>query len=93
MTAVIFVISWLAASVASVVLMVAHMRRTVDERKSGMHRRDSEVHRGRAQAAADVEEHDIDDMLDAIGEYRRRAGRRDIGEELADELLRSTWND
>ena len=39
------------------------------------------------------EKHDIDDMIDAINEHRRRAGRRDIGEELADELLRSTWDD
>ena len=31
--------------------------------------------------------------LDAIAEYRRRAGRRDIGEEIADEMLRSTWDD
>lgn len=93
MTAVIFIILWLAASVASAVLMIVHMRRTVGARKAGGHRRDSEVHRGRAQAAADVEEHDVDDMLDAISEYRRRAGRRDIGEELADELLRSSWSD
>jgi hypothetical protein len=39
------------------------------------------------------ERHDVDDMLDAINEHRQRAGRRDIGEELADELLRSTWDD
>jgi hypothetical protein len=89
----IFIIFWLAGSVASVALMIVHMRRTVDARNARRHRRDSEVHRGRAQAAAEVEEHDIDDMLDAIGEYRRRAGRQEIGEGLADELLRSTWND
>ncbi len=93
MTAVIFLISWLAASAASVVLIVAHMRRTVHDRKPAPHRADSELHRGREQAAADVEDHDVDDMLDAIGRYRRRAGRRDIGEELADELLRGTWDD
>lgn len=69
------------------------MRRTVHARKAPTHRVDSEVHRGRARAAADVEEHDVDDMLDAIGEYRGRAGRRGIGEEFAGDLLRGTWND
>jgi hypothetical protein len=34
-----------------------------------------------------------DDMLDAIAEHGRHAGRRAIGEELADDLLRSTWHD
>jgi hypothetical protein len=44
------------------------------------------------EAMADVESHDVDDMLDAIAERRRRAGRRDVGEELADELLRGSWD-
>ena len=92
MTAVIFLISWMAVSIASVTLIIVHMRRTVHDRKA-THRADSDLHRGREQAAADVEEHDVDDMLDAIDRYRRRAGRRDIGEELADELLRGTWDD
>lgn len=35
-----------------------------------------------------MEEHDIDDMLDAIVEHRRAHGRRDIGDDLAQELLR-----
>jgi hypothetical protein len=43
-------------------------------------------------AMSEIESHDVDDMLDAIDEYRRRAGRRDVGEELADELLRGTWD-
>ncbi|HET7051450.1 MAG TPA: hypothetical protein VFI54_24495 [Solirubrobacteraceae bacterium] len=90
MAAVLFITFWLAASVVSIALMIVHMRRTVDERRAGTNRRDSEVDRRRAQAEADVEEHDVDDMLDAISEYRRRAGRRDLGEELAGELLRST---
>ena len=51
---------------------------------------DNGLHHGRAEAEAEIEEHDIDDMLGAIAERRRRAGRRDIGEELADGLLRST---
>jgi hypothetical protein len=54
-------------------------------------RNDRETDRLRAEAEADVEEHDIDDMLAAISAYRRRAGRRDVGEELADELIRGTW--
>ena len=93
MAAVLFITFWLAASVASVALMIVHMRRTVDERRAGTNRRGSEVDRRRAQAEADVEEHDVDDLLDAISEYRRRAGRRDLGEELAGELLRSTGID
>ena len=93
MSAVIFIIFWLAASVISAARMMVHRRRTVDGRRAGTDRRDGEVHRRRAQAEADVEEHDVDDMLDAIGEYRRRAGRRTIGEELADEFQRSTWSD
>ena len=43
-------------------------------------------------AMSEIESHDIDDMLDGINERRRRAGRRDLGEELADELLRATWD-
>jgi hypothetical protein len=53
---------------------------------------DSDLHRRRAEADAEMEEHDIDDMIDAIAERRRRPGRRDIGEELADELLRGGWD-
>lgn len=40
-----------------------------------------------------MEDHDVDDMLEAIAELRRRNGRRDIGEELADGLIRGTWDD
>ena len=43
-------------------------------------------------AMAEIEAHDTDDMLDAIGERRRRRGGRDVGEELADELVRGTWD-
>ena len=52
---------------------------------------DSDLHRRRAEAAAETEEHDIDDMIDAIAERQRRSGRRDIGEELSDELMRGRW--
>ena len=44
------------------------------------------------EAMAEVESHDVDDMVDAIAERRARSGRRPIGEELADELLRGTWD-
>lgn len=39
----------------------------------------------------DIEASDTDAMLDATNEYRRRAGRRSVGDELADELTRGTW--
>ena len=57
----------------------------------GRRRQDHELERTRAEAAAEVEEHDIDDMLSAIEEYRRRRGARGLGEELADDLERGTW--
>jgi hypothetical protein len=40
---------------------------------------------------AEVEEHDTDEMLDSIEEHRRRRGGRSVGEELADEAMRGTW--
>ena len=43
-------------------------------------------------AMSEIESHDVDDMLDGINERRRRTGRRDLGEELADEALRGTWD-
>ena len=55
--------------------------------------RDNELVRAQLEAEAEMETHDIDDMLDAIGGYRRRQGRRDVGEELADDLMRGTWED
>jgi hypothetical protein len=55
-------------------------------------RKDRETDRRRAQAEAAVEEHDVDDMLAAVSAYRRGAGRRDVGEELADELMRGIWD-
>jgi hypothetical protein len=56
-------------------------------------RADSELHRQRAAAEAEVEDHDIDAMLDALNALRRRRGGREIGEELSDELLRGTWEE
>jgi hypothetical protein len=43
------------------------------------------------EAMAEIEERDIEQMIEGINEHRRRTGRREIGEELADELRRSTW--
>jgi hypothetical protein len=43
------------------------------------------------EAMAEVDEHDTDEMLDSINDHRRRRGGRDIGEELADEAMRGTW--
>lgn len=43
-------------------------------------------------AMSEIESHDIDDMLDGINARRRRTGRRELGAELADELLRGTWD-
>jgi hypothetical protein len=42
-------------------------------------------------AMAEVEAHDTDEMLDGIEEHRRHTGRREVGEELADDLMRGTW--
>jgi hypothetical protein len=56
-------------------------------------RKDRDIDRRRAEAEAEVEGHDIDEMVAAISAYRRRAGRRDVGEELADELMRGGWDD
>jgi Tfp pilus assembly protein PilX len=74
-------------------LLAGNRRAALESRRSAAGQRDSSLHRQRAQAQADVESRDIDDMLDAISEYRRRAGQRDVGEEIADEILRSTWDD
>ena len=58
-------------------------------------RKDREIDRrqAEAEAEAEVEGHDIDDMLEASCAYRRRAGRRGVGEELADELMRGSWDE
>jgi hypothetical protein len=42
-------------------------------------------------AMAEIEENDIEQMLDGIAERRRRNGKRSIGDELSDEVLRSPW--
>ena len=53
-------------------------------------RPDIVLERSRAEASAEAEEHDIDDMLNAIEEHRRRRGARGLGEELADDLERGS---
>ena len=40
------------------------------------------------EAEADIEAHDIDEMIEARNERRRRLGKPDIGDELAREALR-----
>ena len=40
------------------------------------------------EAEAEIEEHDIDEMIEARNERRRRLGKPDIGDELAREALR-----
>lgn len=55
--------------------------------------RDADMHARRAAAEAEMEEHDVDDMLDAIVERRRARGRPEIGDELARRLLREADED
>jgi hypothetical protein len=40
-------------------------------------------------ATAEIEENDIGQMIEGINERRRRNGRAEIGDQLAEELLRS----
>jgi hypothetical protein len=88
------ILFWVAGSIAVLALLTARKMRKADKRQlADGRRRDSEIDGRRAEPDAEIEEHDIDQMLDAINEHRRRAGRREIGEELADELMRSTWDD
>jgi hypothetical protein len=42
---------------------------------------------------AEIDARDTDEMLDSINDHRRRRGGRDLGEELADEAMRATWED
>jgi hypothetical protein len=80
--------------IAQVARLIARRRRKAHAgRVSGGRHGDSSLHSRRAAAEAEVEDTDIDEMLDAIAELRRRNGHRAIGEELADELMRSTWDD
>jgi len=87
MNSVLLIMFGVAGSVAVVALAIAQVTRRPDERAAcGGHRSDEEIHdRG---AEVEIEPGEVEDMLDAIVKHRRRAGRRDIGERLAEELLR-----
>jgi hypothetical protein len=50
--------------------------------------RDSEIHARRSALQAEIEEHDIDQMVSALDALRRRNGGRGIGDELADKITR-----
>jgi hypothetical protein len=91
----LLIIYWLLRKVLGQLarLIAGRRRKAQPRRASGGRREDSSLHSRRAAAEADVEDRDIDDMLDAIAELRRRNGRREIGEELADELMRGTWDE
>jgi hypothetical protein len=42
-------------------------------------------------AEADIEDHDIDEMIEARNERRRRLGRPDLADDLAEEIKRELW--
>jgi hypothetical protein len=85
---------FVALTTLALLALSLRQRRAGDGRRKTRERRaDLEPHRVRSAAEAEMEEHDIDDMLDAINRRRRQLGRREIGEELADELTRGTWDD
>jgi hypothetical protein len=86
MNSVLLIMFWVAGSVAVVALVIAQVMRRADERAAcGGHRSDEEIHDRHAEV--EIEPGEVEDMLDAIVKHRRRAGRRDIGEQLAEELL------
>jgi hypothetical protein len=45
------------------------------------------------EAMSNVDAHATDEMLDSINDHRRSRGGRDIGDELADEAMRGTWEE
>jgi hypothetical protein len=94
MRAVLFIMFWVATFGSVVALVIAHVMRRADDREAcgGQHGHD-EVHGRGAEGEVVIETGELEDMLDAIVEHRRRAGRRDIGEQLAEVLLRSTGHD
>jgi hypothetical protein len=82
----------LGAFVLVVVVLASPWARSGDgEAIDNSRRRDNEMHRRVAEAMSEVEAHDIDEMLEAINDRRRERGRPGIGEQLADDLIRSTW--
>jgi hypothetical protein len=93
MDVVVAVLVVAAGSILGVAIRLRGRERTrgPGRRSARSPRRDSSLHRDQAEAAAEVEEHDIEDLIDAIVDYRRRHGRRDVAEELSDELMRGGW--
>jgi hypothetical protein len=68
---------------------VARPRSSIDpDPGAGRRRADDPKARADAEIAAEIEAVDIDQMIEARNERRRRAGRLEIGEELAREALR-----
>lgn len=92
MSILVIIVVWAAVSIV-VSLPGRKERRADGPELPGKRRPDSAGDSRRAETEAEVEGHDIDNMIEAIAAYRRRRGMRDIGEELADEFMRSTWED
>ena len=90
--AVLFVML-LPMAVAAWISAAMRLPREWGARDRRTRRQDGALERVRAETAAETEEHDIDDMLNAIEERRRRRGARPLGEELADDLERGTWEE
>lgn len=85
------VIALAAVALAAVALVAVRTAgaRTGPDRRPRYSTRQGLAERERAATAqAEVEEHDIDEMVEAIERLRRRAGERSIGDELADEVRR-----
>lgn len=93
MEPLVLLLAALGVSIVAVGLSVSHRRRRRAPVTGRQRRRDSAVDAVRATADADMEQHDIDDMLDAIAARRRARGRPELGEELARQLLREARDD
>jgi hypothetical protein len=76
------------AIVFAALLVISRQRPGTDLSTRQRRHRDSDAHASRAEAEAAMEEHDVDDMFDAILERRRARGRRELGDAMAEELLR-----
>jgi hypothetical protein len=74
MVAFLLIIFWLFRKVtAQLARLIARRRRNAQARRaSGGRRDDSGPHSRPSEAEAEVEDHDLDDVLDAIAELRRR---------------------
>jgi len=89
MQVLILAVMGLAIAIVLVALLVISHHRLGSAFRARLRRhRDSDAHARRAEAEAAMEEHDIDDMFDAILERRRARGRRELGDVMAEEVLR-----